>query len=232
MLRVPEREVGRLTSLERLHELARKLVHRFEDLSTVTSTGAANATTEDSRNAMGFGDLDVSISKGLLREHGWWPDLIAAVSWNADTGQTDNGVPLGTGFNEVGASLTASKSQEPMVFVGRVSYDHAFEEHSIQPGDALGFSLGTVLAASPETALSFFLDQHFFSKTEVNGNNVSGSDEVVSLFNIGASSILSQSVLLNAELGIGLTDSAPDYTVMVSLPISFELPFLGPARRR
>ena len=54
----------------------------------------------------------------------------------------------------------------------------------------------------------------------------------MSLFNIGASSILSQSVLLNAELGIGLTDSAPDYRIMFSLPISFELPFLGPAMRR
>jgi hypothetical protein len=107
-----------------------------------------------------------------MRERGWRPDVIGEVSWNTDTGETDDGVELGSGFNEVAASITASKSQDPLVFVGGLSYSHAFEDDGIRPGDAFGFSLGTVLAASPETSLQFFLDNAFFMDTKVDGRDV------------------------------------------------------------
>jgi hypothetical protein len=41
---------------------------------------------------------------------------------------------------------------------------------------------------------------------------------------IGASSILGRGVFLDAALGIGLTDEAADYSVIVSLPIRFDVP--------
>jgi hypothetical protein len=40
--------------------------------------------------------------------------------------------------------------EDPLVFVG---CSYAFEDNGIRPGDAFGFSLGTVLVASPETSL-------------------------------------------------------------------------------
>ena len=38
--------------------------------------------------------------------------------------------------------------------------------------------------------------------------------------------------LLDAELGIGVTESAPDYTFRVSLPIQFDLPSLAASSAR
>jgi hypothetical protein len=96
-----------------------------------------------------------------------------------------------------------------------------------------GLSLGAVLAASPETSLRFFFDQGFVERAEIDGQGVSGSDTWVGLLSIGASSILSRRVLLDAELGIGLTENAPDYTFRVALPIQFDLPpLLASAMRR
>ncbi len=81
-----------------------------------------------------------------------------------------------------------------------------------------------MLAASPETSLQFFLDNAFFMDTKVDGRDVPGSDEVVAVFTIGASSILSSRVFADVELGIGLTEAAPDYTIRVAFPIQFDLP--------
>jgi hypothetical protein len=33
-------------------------------------------------------------------------------------------------------------------------------------------------------------------------------------------------MLLDVDVGIGLTDDAPDYVISVSLPIQFNLPFM------
>jgi hypothetical protein len=184
---------------------------------------------EDEREGVGFGDLRIGAAKGLLRERGWRPDLIARVSWNSDTGETDDGITLGSGFHELTGSLAAIKRQDPLVFVGTVSYSESFEDEvgdvDIDPGSEIGFSLGTVLAASPETSLRFFLAQSFAGEVEVDGEEVDGSDQVSTSLIIGASSVLAPRVLLDITAGVGLTEDAPDYSVTVSLPIRFDLPF-------
>jgi hypothetical protein len=78
----------------------------------------------------------------------------------------------------------------PHASVGSLSYTYAFEEKGRKPGDVVGLSFSTVLAASPETSLRFSLDQSIISATETNGRDDPGSDAVVSLFSIGISSIL------------------------------------------
>ena len=181
---------------------------------------------DESRHEDGFDDVIVSLSKGLMRERGWRPDLVAEVTWDSASAQTFGGVGLGSGFNEVSAGVTASKSQDPLVFVGGLFYDYTFEDDGVQPGDGIGFSLGTVLAASPETSLRFFLDQRFSSKSEVDGEQLAGSDEAIGVFRVGGSALLTSRMLLDLDVGIGLTDDAPDYVISVSLPIQFNLPFI------
>ncbi len=41
---------------------------------------------------------------------------------------------------------------------------------------------------------------------------------------LGASSRIGRSSLLDLSVGIGVTDDAPDYSIMVSLPIRFGVP--------
>jgi Putative MetA-pathway of phenol degradation len=199
--------------------------YNYVDESVNTTVGGAQQTS-NSESGHGFGDVSLGLAKTLLQEGtGWWPDVIARVTWDADTGKTDdNGVFLGGGFNELSGSLSAVKRQDPLAFVGNVSYAKTFEHDDIEPGDEVGFSLGTVLAASPETSLSFFFNQSFADDTKFDGDTINGSDQVIGTLSLGAATILGRNVLLSITGEIGLTDDAPDYAIGASLPIRFDLP--------
>jgi hypothetical protein len=198
--------------------------YRYSNESTVTRVLFA-ARLEEERDASGFGDVSVGLAKTLLRERGWWPDLIGRVQWDTNTGKTENGISLGTGFHEIRGSLTAVKRQDPLVFVGGVSYETTFERGGVDPGAKIGFSIGTVLAASPETSLRFFLNQAFINEVERDGREIPGTDQTIGTFTFGVSSILAARVLFDITAGIGLTEDSADYFVNVSLPIRFDLPF-------
>jgi Putative MetA-pathway of phenol degradation len=200
--------------------------YQWVDQDAVTTVLGA-PFSDDSDTGHAFGDIGVGLAATLLRERGYWPDLVARVRWDTPTGKMeDNGVGLGGGFNELSGQLVASKRQDPLVFIGSVAYETTFEKDGIDPGDELGFQLGTVLAASPDTSLRFILDQRFGDEFEVDGETLSGSDTVQSTLFLGASSLLGRGVLLDVSAGVGLTDDAPDYSVAVALPIRFDLPLI------
>lgn len=170
----------------------------------------------------GVGDLRIGLAKTILREADGWPDLIGRVSWDTGIGKrTDNGVALGFGFDELQGQLTALYRQDPMVFVGTVGYEYTFERDNIRPGEEFLFSLGTNIAVSPETSLSFFLDQVYSKDLEFAGRRIDGSDQLSSSFTFGTSIIVGPRALLRLTAGIGLTNDAPDYSFSVSLPVRF-----------
>jgi Putative MetA-pathway of phenol degradation len=193
-----------------------------------SATAEVNGRTvnENDGSGGGLGDIGIGLAKTLVQENGgWWPDVVARVSWDAPTGKTEqNGVFLGGGFNELSGSVNLVKRQDPLAFVGQVGYSKSFENNNIEPGDELDFSLGTVLAASPETSLSFIFNQAFANDTKLDGETIDGSDAVSGTFSIGAATILGPNTLLSVTGDIGLTDDAPDYAIGVSLPIRFSVP--------
>ncbi len=212
-------------------QLEAEVPYGLEERSRVTRAGSAARDAEE-REGAGLGDVSLGLAKGLARERGWWPDLIGRVEWDTDTGRTDDGIALGSGFHELTGSLTAAKRQDPLVFVGTVSYGTSLEAGGVDPGDRVGLSLGAVLAASPETSLRFFLAQGFAREAEVDGQEVEGSDRVGASLVLGASSALPWRTLLDVSVGVGLTGAAPDYSLNVSLPVRFDLPARlgGPGR--
>lgn len=199
--------------------------YQYVDQSEVSRLAAG---FEDARSGSGFGDIRVSLGKTLLREGRSWPDLVARAFWDTATGKSsDDGVSLNDDFNEIGGSLTALKRQDPLAFVGSVSYEHTFENDDIRPGDELGFSIGAFLAASPETSLSFLLNQSFADDLRIGGKVINGTDATTSTLSIGVASLLGRGVLVAISVAIGLTEDAPDYAVQLSVPIRFDLPIPG-----
>ncbi|MCC2662146.1 MAG: hypothetical protein K0S35_68 [Geminicoccaceae bacterium] len=186
---------------------------RFPDRSEQEDTGS------------GLGDLSLGLAKTLLREGRWWPDLIGRVTWDTASGERrDNEVVLNGDFDEIQGSLTALKRQDPLAFIGAVSYETTFEQDGVDPGDELGFSIGTVLAASPETSLRLALSQAFVQEAEIDGGRIRGSDQVMASLTLGAAAVLGRGLLVDVSADIGLTDDAPDYAISVGLPIRFDLP--------
>jgi hypothetical protein len=187
------------------------------------SNGAPFEQSSDTGH--GLGDVTVGLAKTVLQEAHWWPDVILRVDWDTGTGdKSNNDVALNGGFQSLTGSVSLTKRQDPLVFVGGAFYESVFEDDNIDPGDRYGFNVGTFLAASPQTSLYAVLNQSFINELKVDGNTVDGSDRVESVLSFGASAILGRNVLLDGSVGVGLTDDAPDYSVSISLPIRFSTP--------
>ncbi len=177
-----------------------------------------------------IGDVELELSHQFLVESGWRPDLIGAVSWRFPTGRDPFHVPAasiasGGGTDQVSGRITALKTIDPLVVFSTVSYsanlsrDESFGR--IHPGDSVGWQIGTLLAVSPETSLSFGFAQEFKARTSVDGRSINGSDGVGAVVQFGLDQVLSSRALLDVSLGVGVTRDAPDYVLMVSVPIRF-----------
>jgi len=198
--------------------------YRWREVETVNSVGFApfDSTTE---SGAGLGDLRIGLAKTLFREGLWRPDLVGRITWDTDTGETsDNGVSLGGGFHELRGSLSAIKRQDPIAFVGGLSYEHSFENNLIQPGSTFGANVGGFIALSPETSLRLLVSGAYQDETELSGSEIVGSDQTLGTFVVGGSTLLAPGTLLNLSAGIGLTDDADDFSITLSLPIRFGEP--------
>ena len=175
-----------------------------------------------------LGDIQLELSHQFLVEKGWVPDLIGAVSWRAPTGRSLYQLPVaaianGSGTNQITGRLTALKTIDPLVVYSTLSYTQSLNYREpvgdVHDGNAIDFQLGGLLAVSPETSLSFTFDQRFKGHTSVNGTRIQGSDGVAAVASLGLDQVLNSRTLLDITLGFGLSNDAPDYSVMVSLPI-------------
>jgi hypothetical protein len=204
-------------------QLELRLPYRYVSQSRVTQVGSSFLSEED-EDASAFGDFRVGLAKTLLRERRWWPDLVARVAWDSDTGDVRDGdVLLGGGFNEIIGTLSAVKRQDPLAFIGAVSFQHTYENEDIEPGQQIRFLIGVALAASPETSLRAIIDQTFVDEIKIADRVVSGSDQTVGVLSLGASLLIGRSTLLDVSTDIGLTNEAPDYSVRISIGQRFTL---------
>jgi hypothetical protein len=181
-------------------------------------------------SAVHVGDVQLELSHQFLVENSWAPDLIGAVSVRAPTGSDPYRVAVtsiasGAGASEVTARVTALKTLDPLVVFSTLSYSRAFKYResfgTVRTGDAIDWQLGALLAVSPETSLSFGFAQQFKFVTRIDGDRIPGSDGVAGLLQFGLDQVLNSRTLLDISLGVGVTRDAPDYVVMVSLPIRF-----------
>ncbi len=173
-------------------------------------------------HGQGLGDLTLGIAKTLSHEQGWRPDLIGRIGYTWGTGaQQNNGVLLYGGNPSYHVQFVALKRQDPLAFIGSISYQHSFEKNQIMQGNQTGFSIGTMLASSPQTSLQFSFSDTFAQAIQVNGIKIPGSEQNIGMFNLGASSIISKKVMMNVVLGIGLSNDAPKYQIGVTVPILF-----------
>ena len=200
------------------------LPYRWRGVESVTNVGFA-PTESSSQWGDGLGDVRVGLATTLLREALWRPDLVGRVTWDSNTGETsDNDVSLGGGFHELRGSLTAIKRQDPIAFVGGLSYQHTFENDQVQPGPTVSANFGGFIALSPETSLRLVLSGAYQDETELSGRAIDGSDRTIGTFVVGGSTLLAPGTLLNLSAGIGLTDDADDFSVMLSLPVRLSDP--------
>jgi len=174
---------------------------------------------EDTSTDAAAGDPEISIQKSLLREAGFWPDLVLGLAFDTAAGSV-RGVEAGVGSNglETTVSLSATKSQDPIVFSASLS--HTFRgDDSSQSNTSLSFA--SYLAASPYTSLQFGFRHTMFGQVGEDGEYRANRGSS-GLLTIGGASVLGQRTSLSYDLDVGLSDTAGDYSV--SLGLSYTVP--------
>lgn len=197
------------------------LPYRWRRLETVT-TANFSALEVSGQTGEGPGDVRIALARSVWREGAHSPDIIGRLTWDTDTGErSDNGVSLGGGFHELRGGLSFIKREDPMVFVGGLSYEYSLEENAIKPGDTLAANIGSYVALSPQTSLNFSLSLAYQEETRLSGDVQEGSDRNIGTLIIGGSTITGRRTLLNLTLGVGLTEDANDMSIALSLPMRF-----------
>ncbi len=218
-----------------------RVPYGYQSERTVT---ADNKKT--SQRFLGLGDVEVGLTKQLRRARGRGVDLLGAFRWKSTTGPdpydltSPQPATLGTGFQSLQASLTAVKPSDPLVFFGSLSYaanlsatkqiqttgangQNQMTPERLNPGDTIGFQLGTALAVNPEASLSFALDQRFTRSTSLDGVSLPGTYLSQAVFHVGTSYLYAPGKAIDLGLGIGLSRGAPNFQFSVNFPLRFSL---------
>jgi hypothetical protein len=181
-----------------------------------------NTLIDEKRKGFGIGDAEIRLSRTLIQDKENIPNIIGFFSWNATNGKkSNNGVLLNSVFNEFKFGLTATKTQDPLVFSISASAQKTAEKNNIRPGNQYAISLATFLAASPSTSLRFSIDQFFIEETINHNKKMTDSNKIVALLNLGVFSSISAKTSVSLSAGAGLTNDAPNYTLNLSLSTRF-----------
>jgi hypothetical protein len=215
----------------------------YELIRTVDATG-----TQTSASNFGLGDISAGVSRQLTNEHGNVPDLLANVRFKSTTGAdaftlTSSEVALGTGFNSIQGSLTAAKSSDPVVFFGNLGYTYNMPAgHTVSandptnpgatrvghfnPGGAVEFQLGSILALNPELSMTVGWDQRFTRATQLDGTDIPASYLVEGTLRLGTSYMYAPGKIVDLSFGVGLTPDTPNLQFSVGVP--FRTTLWGP----
>lgn len=151
-------------------------------------------------------------------------------------------LPTGTGFWAIQPSLTAIYPSDPVVFFGNLKYIYnvgdkvtlqatsptvggtGFAQRvDLKPGDGIGGAFGMGFGINDKASFSLaYEDTYLFSTTE-NGTTIPGSSYDIGDFDLGFSYQLSQRTSVNLGIQIGATKAAPDFGIILRIPIKFDL---------
>jgi hypothetical protein len=151
----------------------------------------------------------------------------------------------GTGVWGAAAGVSVLKTIDPMVVFGSVAYFHNFKRHfpdldgalgkqpgSAQIADAIQYGFGVAFALNDQSSLNASFTQRFVNHSKLLFDSadptkkpvwqtVVGSQANVGLLNLGATFSLTHHLTLITNLGVGVTQDAPDMNLAVRLPYQF-----------
>jgi hypothetical protein len=193
-------------------------------------TGLTENADDPAAIGSGIGDVTLAATWQPLRAFRNLPDLLVSGFWKARNGESalddpDVLVPVGSGIETFGGSVSLLKALDPVVLLVSGTYAHAVPRWApfgwLDAGDELGATASAVLAVSPETSLSFGLEQSYAQRIRVDEVPIPHSDRTSATFRVGVTTLASRHGMLEVNLGIGLTREVPRFEVNVATPLQF-----------
>jgi hypothetical protein len=179
----------------------------------------------------GLGDFRGALTLHLYKGSGGAPDVLVDAFWKTRTGRTPldvddpAAVPLGTGTQQAGGGVSVVKAVDPVVLLASVSLGSGIPRrlHAgwLDTGPELGITTSAVLAVSPETSMSFGLEQSYSGDVKLAGKSLASTGHTAAVFDVGFATLVSRAALFQITLGIGLTSDVPRFQVSMGLPLAF-----------
>jgi hypothetical protein len=175
----------------------------------------------------GFGDIQFNASHQMLYERDWVPNVFIGVGYGLSTGKNTlftSAQPstLGSGFDELEASITATKRVDPLVLFAGYSFSHSFAATKgaakVDLGDTHGIRFGSILATSPSSSLRLAFQLDLFQNTRIGGIAITGTSAPAAAMEVGGAFLLGKGTLVDLSIQAGLTRSAPDVRVTAAFP--------------
>jgi hypothetical protein len=193
-------------------------------------TLAAGDASPDAVDGWGIGDVQAGLTFQPVRGRERFPDVLLGAFWKSRSGASPLDdptvvVPLGSGVEQFGGSVSLAKALDPIVLLASVTYAQSVPRWTnvgyAEAGGDLGVDVGAILAVSPETSISFMLEQLHSPRLHVDGQPIQGSDQTAATFRIGVATLASRRGYLQFNVGIGLTRDVPTFEVGMGAPVQF-----------
>lgn len=205
-----------------------------------------NQQSELNINGYDVGDIEIAGSYQVLSQNGYIPGTILRLRGRFPTGQSAFDIdtmivdvagtqqqrlseaPTGSGFYAVAPGATFIWRVDPVAFFAGGSYTVNLERDqgnfgTIDPGDTIEYFAGMNIGLSDRTSFNVSFVDQITSKTVVDGVDQAGTDTNDARLSVGASISLTPTVSLLASAAAGLTEESPDFTFLVSVPVTLSL---------
>ncbi len=244
-------EAGLDVQHQKVHSLTHTIVADYAFLDNLTATGSLpfvykyeNVGASESKDVSDVGDISLGLRWQPFKIGGKWPTTILSAGISTDTGQSPYDINIGdelstgSGFWSCSAGASLSKTIDPVVAFGSLSYSHNFDasdlnQHhgtlllkKVEPGDSIGFSMGIGYALSYDVSLTMGFSQSYGFETEYyykGGITRKSAASTTSSFSIGTGWRINPKTTIFINVGTGLTDDASDFFLSFRLPFDFEL---------
>lgn len=178
-------------------------------------------------NHIGIGDIRGSLRYNAWHESGAIPGI--AVNLNAKAPSGDEKKRLGSGFWNIGAGISLTKTIDPVVFFGSLGYTSRLPAGGVDLGDQISYSLGGGFSLNNRVSIAVALSGSTILRDEVRGVEVAGSAQEISSLQFSSTIKLSKALFVEPFIAFGLTETAGDFVFGINIPYRFEdkypLPF-------
>ncbi|MEM9500803.1 MAG: transporter [Pseudomonadota bacterium] len=202
-------------------------------------------TREIDLDETGVGDAELSVRYQLNQPKPQSPIWVAGLRVKSDTGTSPFEVPFdefgvatglatGSGFWGVQPSISFLLPSDPVVIYGGTSYLWNIDRDidrlvgdtfvgNVDPGDAVSANVGFGFALNPRFSFSLGYSHNylFSTKTELGDTVQQGDDVQVGSLNFGMSYRTSERQSLNLGFRFGVTEEAPDVSIVARIPTRF-----------
>jgi hypothetical protein len=200
-----------------------------------------NMGTKTPKDVTDIGDISISTQWQPLKAGGNLPAPILSFSYSLPTGRSPYEInpeielSTGSGTSSYDVGLSLSKSFDPIMAFGGISYGKSFEVtgldnkrygatlDSVDPGQYIGARMGLGYAISYKLTVNIGLNYtyNFDSEYRYTSGTMPVMDSASASFNLGTGWRISPKRSLNVSLSKGLSIGGADYSISFRVPFNF-----------